>query len=128
MSLRAWTALASLAVGLVNGGAGVAHAVGVTNAALARDGLFDARHTTLLVIAWTLLAPAAALLAGAYGMWRGRAWGYAASFVAGFFLLVEFALLGGALGTPAQTAPALAGAVAFLVLVGVAWKRRGSEA
>lgn len=123
MSLRGWTALASLVVGLVHVAAGVAHDVGVTAVAMRRDGLFDTRHTVLLTVGWTLLAPGIGFLAAAPAIRRGRAWGYAVALVAASFLLVEFVLLGGALGTLAQDIPAWAGAVGFIILVAVAWRR-----
>lgn len=127
-SLRGWTALASLLVGLVHLAAGLAHSVGATAVAMRRDGLFDTRHTTLLVVGWTLLAPGIAFVAAAQGIRRGRAWGYATALIAASFLLVEFALLGTALGTPAQVVPTLAAAVAFLVLVALAWRRERAHA
>jgi hypothetical protein len=104
---------------------GIAHVVGVTRSALARDGLFDARHVTLLVIGWSLLAPAAGLVAAGAGMARRRAWAYPTALALGAFLLVELVLLGSTLGTPAQALPAYAAALACLALWAVAWRRGG---
>lgn len=122
-ALRRIGAFACALVGLVTLGAGVAHAVGVTRVAAASGALFGARHVVLLVVGWSLIAPAAGLVAAGVAMWRGRAWAYPMALALGAFLLVEFVLLGSTLGTPEQSLPAYAVAVACLALWAAAWRR-----
>lgn len=123
MTLRRWSAGATLVVGLANLAGGLAHVVGVTRTAMLRGGLFDTRHTVLLAVGWSLVGPALAMLAAVRPMGHGKRWAYPLAMLPASFLLVELVLLGSSLGTPGQYLPAWAAAVGYLALVGHAWRR-----
>lgn len=121
--LRVASVVATVVVALSFGIGGIAHIVGVTHAAIARGGLFDARHALLLVVGWTLVAPAVGFGASALAMWRGRAWAYGAALALAAFLLVEMVIVGSSLGTRSQTLPAYAAALGYLALVALSGRR-----
>lgn len=65
-------ALATLGLGVVAGGAGLAHMVAVTQVALSVRGAYDVRLGTLLVVGIAVVLSAGLMAIGAVGIWRGR--------------------------------------------------------